>query len=110
MLLDHPGQFVTRQQLQEVLWPQTTVDYDHGLNKAVSKIAMCSQFPDSPRFVETVASRGYRFLADVTVVDEQGHAAPVAADPIASPSNAGVAPAPAATASADMRWVLPRRS
>jgi TolB-like protein/DNA-binding winged helix-turn-helix (wHTH) protein/Flp pilus assembly protein TadD len=96
VLLEHPGQLVTRQQLQEVLWPQTTVDYDHGLNKAVSKIRdALGDSADSPRFVETVASRGYRFLADVTVVNEQGHAAPVAADPIAPASSTDVSPTPA---------------
>ncbi len=69
ILLAKPGELVTRQELQEVLWPQTTVDYDHGLNKAVSKIRdALGDSADNPRFLETVASRGYRFLADVSVV------------------------------------------
>src|ERR1700748_2289552 len=38
LLLERPGELVTRQELQAVLWPDTTVDYDHGLNKAVSKV------------------------------------------------------------------------
>ncbi|MDN5000863.1 tetratricopeptide repeat protein [Bradyrhizobium sp. GCM10027634] len=68
-LLERPGEVVTREELRTLLWPQTVVDYDHGLNKAVSKIREAlGDSAESPRFVETVARRGYRFLADVTVV------------------------------------------
>ena len=53
------------------LWPQTSVDFDHGLNKAISKIRdALGDSAENPRFVETVAGRGYRFLADVTVVHD----------------------------------------
>jgi len=71
MLLEHPGEIVTREELQKELWPADTfVDFDHGLNKAVSKIREAlSDSAESPRFVETVARRGYRFLAEVKVVD-----------------------------------------
>ncbi len=71
MLLEHPGEVVTREELQKKLWPADTfVDFDHGLNKAISKIREAlSDSPESPRFVETVARRGYRFLAEVKVVD-----------------------------------------
>jgi len=69
MLLEAPGQVVTRDELRGKLWPQTTVDFDHGLNKAISKIREAlGDSPEHPRFVETVARRGYRFLADVAVV------------------------------------------
>jgi TolB-like protein/DNA-binding winged helix-turn-helix (wHTH) protein/tetratricopeptide (TPR) repeat protein len=69
MLLEAPGQVVTRDELRSKLWPQTTVDFDHGLNKAISKIREAlGDSPEHPRFVETVARRGYRFLADVAVV------------------------------------------
>jgi TolB-like protein/DNA-binding winged helix-turn-helix (wHTH) protein/Flp pilus assembly protein TadD len=69
MLLEAPGQLVTRDELRSKLWPQTTVDFDHGLNKAISKIREAlGDSPEHPRFVETVARRGYRFLADVAVV------------------------------------------
>jgi TolB-like protein/DNA-binding winged helix-turn-helix (wHTH) protein/Tfp pilus assembly protein PilF len=69
MLLEHPGEVVTREELQKKLWPADTfVDFDHGLNKAVSKIREAlGDSAESPRFVETVARRGYRFLADVKV-------------------------------------------
>jgi len=71
MLLEHPGDVVTREELQKKLWPADTfVDFDHGLNKAISKIREAlSDSAESSRFVETVARRGYRFLAEVRVVD-----------------------------------------
>jgi TolB-like protein/DNA-binding winged helix-turn-helix (wHTH) protein/Flp pilus assembly protein TadD len=71
MLLEHPGEVVTREELQKKLWPADTfVDFDHGLNKAINKIREAlSDSADSPRFVETVARRGYRFLAEVKVAD-----------------------------------------
>ena len=69
ILLERPGDLVTREELHGRLWPQTTIDFDHGLNKAISKIReVLGDSAESPRFVETVARRGYRFLADVTVV------------------------------------------
>jgi TolB-like protein/Tfp pilus assembly protein PilF len=81
MLLEAPGQVVTRDELRSKLWPQTTVDFDHGLNKAISKIREAlGDSPEHPRFVETVARRGYRFLADVAVV-AGGRAKTVPDDP-----------------------------
>src|ERR1700723_863208 len=69
MLLETPGQVVTREELRSKLWPTTIVDFDHGLNKAISKIREAlGDSSGHPRFVETVARRGYRFLADVAVV------------------------------------------
>jgi TolB-like protein/DNA-binding winged helix-turn-helix (wHTH) protein/Flp pilus assembly protein TadD len=71
MLLEHPGEVVTREKLQKKLWPADTfVDFDHGLNKAINKIREAlGDSAESPRFVETVARRGYRFLAEVKVGD-----------------------------------------
>ena len=72
MLLEKPGEVVTREELRTKLWPKTTVDFDHGLNKAVSKIRdALGDSSENPRFVETVARRGYRFLADVTVIGDE---------------------------------------
>jgi TolB-like protein/DNA-binding winged helix-turn-helix (wHTH) protein/Tfp pilus assembly protein PilF len=71
ILLKNPGQLVTREELRARLWPQTFVDFDHGLNKAISKIRVAlGDSADNPRFVETVAGRGYRFLADVAIVQD----------------------------------------
>src|SRR6201993_2639783 len=71
MLLEHPGEFVTREELQRKLWPADTfVDFDHGLNKAINKIRdALGDSAESPRFVETLARRGYRFLAEVKGAD-----------------------------------------
>jgi TolB-like protein/DNA-binding winged helix-turn-helix (wHTH) protein len=98
MLLAKPGVLVTREELHLKLWPETTVDFDHGLNKAVSKIREAlGDSAENPRFIETVARRGYKFLADVTVVgDEQP--APESVD-LAAEQNAGPPDLPAATAS-----------
>jgi TolB-like protein/DNA-binding winged helix-turn-helix (wHTH) protein/Tfp pilus assembly protein PilF len=70
MLLEKPGVLVTREELRARLWPQTVVDFDHGLNKAISKIRdVLGDSAENPRFIQTVARRGYRFLADVTKID-----------------------------------------
>jgi TolB-like protein/DNA-binding winged helix-turn-helix (wHTH) protein/Tfp pilus assembly protein PilF len=72
LLLEKPGELVTREQLQQRLWPQTTVDFNHGLNKAISKVREAlGDSAENPRFIETVARRGYRFLADVVVVHRE---------------------------------------
>src|SRR5205085_8317694 len=70
-IFEHAGQLVSREELQKKLWPaETFVDFDHGLNKAVNKIREAlGDSAESPRFVETVARRGYRFLAEVRVAD-----------------------------------------
>ncbi len=71
MLAEHAGEVVTREELQKKLWPADTfVDFDHGLNKAINKVRdALGDSAESPRFVETVARRGYRFLADVNAVE-----------------------------------------
>jgi TolB-like protein/DNA-binding winged helix-turn-helix (wHTH) protein/Tfp pilus assembly protein PilF len=71
ILLEHPGGVVTREELQKKLWPADTfVDFDHGLNKAISKIREAlNDSAENPRFIETLARRGYRFLAEVRVPD-----------------------------------------
>jgi TolB-like protein/DNA-binding winged helix-turn-helix (wHTH) protein len=89
MLLEKPGVLVTREELHLKLWPETTVDFDHGLNKAISKIREAlGDSAENPRFIETVARRGYKFLADVTVV---GDVAVVANEQIA-PETRDLAP------------------
>jgi len=67
ILLERAGSVVTREELRERLWPADTfVDFDHSLNTAVNKIReVLGDSASSPRFVETVARRGYRFLGEV---------------------------------------------
>ncbi len=82
MLLEHSGEVVTRDELQKRLWPADTfVDFDHGLNKTINKIREAlGDSAENPRFVETVARRGYRFLAEVKLAD----ASPVRSSEVAT--------------------------
>jgi len=68
ILLEQPGQVVTREQLQKRLWPEDTfVDFEHGLNTAINKLRdALSDQADNPRFIETLPKRGYRFIAPVS--------------------------------------------
>ena len=64
ILLERPGEVVTREELQTRLWPDTFVDVDHNLNTAINKIReVLRDSTESPRFVETLPRRGYRFIA-----------------------------------------------
>jgi Tol biopolymer transport system component/DNA-binding winged helix-turn-helix (wHTH) protein len=66
VLLENAGQVMTREQLRERLWPDSFVDFDHSLNKAINKIReVLGDSAESPRFIETMPKRGYRFIAPV---------------------------------------------
>jgi Tol biopolymer transport system component/DNA-binding winged helix-turn-helix (wHTH) protein len=66
ILLEQPGEVVTREELQKRLWPDTFVDVDHNLNTAINKIReVLGDSADSPRFVETLPRRGYRFIGEL---------------------------------------------
>jgi Tol biopolymer transport system component/DNA-binding winged helix-turn-helix (wHTH) protein len=69
MLLEHPGEVVTREELRNRLWPGDTFgDFDHGLNAAVKRLRdALGDDPDNPRFVETLARRGYRFIGNIGI-------------------------------------------
>ena len=71
VLLENAGRVVTRDDLRQKIWPADTfVDFDHSLNTAVNKIReTLGDSAPSPRFVETLARRGYRFIAPVNGVD-----------------------------------------
>lgn len=72
MLLEHAGEVVSRTQIQEQVWPDGTfVDFDHSLNTAINKIRdVLGDSASSPRYIETLARRGYRFIAPLQVHDE----------------------------------------
>jgi len=91
ILLEHPGDLVTRKQLQRRLWPSDTfVDFDRGLNAAINRVREAlGDSAENPRFVETLPRRGYRFIAPL--VDSR----PVGATLPASESN--VSPAQTVT-------------
>jgi DNA-binding winged helix-turn-helix (wHTH) protein/Tol biopolymer transport system component len=67
ILLERPGDVVTREELQHKLWASDTfVDFEHGLNKAINKLREAlGDSPDNPRFIETLPRRGYRFIGAV---------------------------------------------
>src|SRR5438270_8020058 len=63
ILMERPGDVVTREELQKRLWPDTFVDVERNLNTAVNKIReVLGDSAESPRFVETLPRRGYRFI------------------------------------------------
>lgn len=67
MLLERPGEMLTRDEICRELWPDGTfVDYEHGLNSAINRLREAlGDKASNPRFIETLARRGYRFLAPV---------------------------------------------
>ncbi len=67
MLLERPGQVLTREELHQKLWPTDTfVDFDHGLNNAINRLRdALNDSAEAPRFVETLPRRGYRFISRV---------------------------------------------
>jgi cholera toxin transcriptional activator len=94
-LLERPREVVTREELRLRLWPQDTfVDFDHGLNTAMAKLRdVLGDSAGSPRYIETIAKRGYRFLGEVQVAQEPV-AALAAKPPVAAPNSAAFATDP----------------
>jgi TolB-like protein/DNA-binding winged helix-turn-helix (wHTH) protein/Tfp pilus assembly protein PilF len=84
LLLARPGDLVTREELREKLWPADTfVDFEHGLNKAISKLREAlGDDRGTPRYIETLPRRGYRFIAPVSI-----------ANTLSGPSESQTAPA-----------------
>ncbi len=72
ILLERPGEMVTREELRARLWADDTfVDFDHGLNSAVQRLRDClSDSAGKPRWIETLPRRGYRFIGQVEWADE----------------------------------------
>src|SRR5215813_10069644 len=72
-LLERPKEVVTREELRQRLWPQDTfVDFDHGLNTAMVKLRdVLGDSASSPKYIETIAKCGYRFLGDPEPIQEQ---------------------------------------
>src|SRR6516164_2238027 len=81
-LLDQPGVVVTREELKRQIWPNDSFgDFDHAVNVAVAKLrAALSDSAETPRYIETLPRRGYRFIFPVMAAN--GHSA--AAVPVAS--------------------------
>jgi cholera toxin transcriptional activator len=119
LLLERAGEVVTREELQQKLWPADTfVDFDHGLNTAVNKLReVLGDSASSPRFIETLARRGYRFTAPVhsgaqsnpQADAEQGLARP-AAPPARQIKQESQREADAAAMHPDLDVPIPRRA
>jgi TolB-like protein/DNA-binding winged helix-turn-helix (wHTH) protein/Tfp pilus assembly protein PilF len=71
VLLEHPGEVVTREELRSRVWPNESFgDFDQALNIAIGKLrSALGDSAENPRFIETLPKRGYRFIADVSVLD-----------------------------------------
>src|SRR5258707_13052752 len=81
-LLEKPGEVVSREELQKRIWPSDTfVDFDHGLHAAVNRLrTSLNDSADRPRYVETVARRGYRFIGQLESAKPAPTAPPIAKD------------------------------
>jgi TolB-like protein len=72
ILLERPGEVISREEMQRQLWPDTFVDVDHSLNTAINKIReTLADSAERPRFVETLSRRGYRFIAPIERADSE---------------------------------------
>jgi cholera toxin transcriptional activator len=101
MLLERPGELLTREEISRELWPDGTfVDYEHGVNSAVNRLrdALGDKAGNS-RFIETLARRGYRFVAPVERIRFNGD--PATAVPALQLSEAASIPSPELAASAE---------
>src|SRR4051812_36026674 len=78
MLLARPGELVTREELRQQLWPADTfVDFDHSLNTAINKLRdALGDSPSDPRYIETLARRGYRFIGKIDAATANAAAEP----------------------------------
>jgi DNA-binding winged helix-turn-helix (wHTH) protein/Flp pilus assembly protein TadD len=104
-LLARPGELVTREQLIARLWPKGVVDFDTALNSAIRRLRIAlGDHAETPRYIETIPRRGYRFIGQLDAC------APAAQDAVAAPVGAAVAmafaapPAPPAPVAPYLRW------
>ena len=86
MLLANPGQLLTREEISQALWPDGTfIDFDHGVNSAVNRIREAlGDTASNPRFVETLARRGYRFVAPVERIPLKEDPSPITSEQVAT--------------------------
>ena len=71
LLLERPGELITREEIERRLWPDRTVDFHHSLDVVVSRLrTVLGDKGASPRYIETVPRKGYRFIEPVTAKPE----------------------------------------
>src|SRR5215472_9672720 len=85
MLLESPGEVVSREEIRQHLWPDdTVVEFDHSINVAVKRLRdALRDSADKPRYIETIARRGYRFIGEL----KENRPAPVPEPPALAPEN-----------------------
>jgi len=107
ILLEHPGQLVTREQLRDRLWPTDTfVDFDHSINTAIKKLREAlDDNAEQPRLIETLPKRGYRFIGQLKETLEEKAASAASEKASSAPSKETVAAAPRPTR-ARYRWYV----
>lgn len=95
-LLENPGELVTREELQKRLWPDAVEgDFEQGLNKAVNKLRTAlSDRAENPRFIETLARRGYRFVSPVQFDGQMSGEPPLRRERPARPERSAESPPP----------------
>src|SRR5712692_10276608 len=81
LLLQRPGELITREEFQRALWPgDTFVEFDEGLNKAIQKLRQAlDDSSENPRFIETLHRKGYRFIAPVETLPDKASSTPIPA-------------------------------
>src|SRR5215831_10517618 len=83
MLLESPGEVVSREEIRKRLWPdETVVEFDHSINAAVRRLRdALRDSADNPRYVKTLARQGYRFIGEVETADRRNEAESVVVIP-----------------------------
>src|SRR5690348_5001090 len=111
-LLERPNDVVTREELRQRLWPQDTfVDFDHGLNTAMAKLRdVLGDSAANPKYIETIAKRGYRFLGEVNPLQEQPLPKALASSDAQAPVVAAAKPVSGEPAARASESELPRAS
>jgi len=96
MLLESPGEVISREEIRKRLWPDdTVVEFDHSINSAVKRLRdALRDSADKPRYIETLARRGYRFIGEAETADRPAQAEPVAVIPENGLTNRQAEPAP----------------
>ena len=86
ILVDYEGQIATREEIQKKLWPNDTiVEFDHGINTAIKKLRVAlGDSAENPRYIETVARRGYRLMVPVQRMQSSGGDRPPSGEPSGS--------------------------
>src|SRR5215467_2047335 len=103
MLLESPGEVVSREEIRKRLWPDdTVVEFDHSINAAVRRLRdALRDSPERPRYIQTVARRGYRLIADVRPAER-----PMPAEAVIAIPNLRLEPVPGRARWQRWRWVI----